>query len=107
MLSVRFKKTALVSASMATKKVGLGPVKRFGVRYGRTTKMRLAAVEVDQKKAQNCPYCKKDKAHRISYGIYVCDQCGKKFTGPAYSLVQTVHVAPETSSAKPAPETEA
>lgn len=90
MLSVSFKKTASVSNLMATKKIGLGSVKRFGVRYGRTTKMRLAVIEVEQKKDQVCPYCKKPKAHRLSYGIYSCDQCGKKFTGPAYSLVQAV-----------------
>ncbi|MDO8661382.1 MAG: 50S ribosomal protein L37ae [Candidatus Woesearchaeota archaeon] len=75
---------------MPTKKLGLGPVKRFGTRYGRTTKMRLAAVEVQQKQAQQCPYCQKPKAHRLSYGIYSCECCGKKFTGPAYALTQKI-----------------
>ncbi len=75
---------------MTAGRVGLGPVKRYGVRYGRTVKARLAAIEVDQKKAQQCPYCKKMKAYRLSFGIYQCDLCDKKFTGQAYSLAHVV-----------------
>jgi len=75
---------------MPKKKMVLGSVKRFGVRYGRTTKYRLAVIEKEQKKPQQCPYCRKPKAHRLSFGIYQCDKCNKKFTGPAYALTPIV-----------------
>ncbi|MBD3361166.1 50S ribosomal protein L37ae [Candidatus Woesearchaeota archaeon] len=66
------------------KEKGLGPAKRFGTRYGATTKHRLATIEKEQKKPQLCPYCSKPKAKRISYGIYECKKCNSKFTGKAY-----------------------
>jgi len=68
------------------KKKGLGPVKRFGVRYGRTVKHKRAKLEVEQKKPQVCPYCRRPKAKRLSIGIYHCKKCNAKFTGRAYFL---------------------
>lgn len=72
------------------KDAGLGPVKRLGVRYGRTTKYNLAKIEFEQKKPQKCPYCKKAKAKRQFAGVYECAQCGAKFTGKAYFLEQKI-----------------
>jgi len=69
-----------------TKEKGLGSAKRFGVRYGATTKHRFASIEKEQKKPQICPYCSKPKAKRISYGIYACQKCDSKFTGKAYTV---------------------
>lgn len=66
------------------KEKGLGPAKRFGARYGATTKHRFASIEKEQKKPQICPYCSKPKAKRISYGIFECKKCNSKFTGRAY-----------------------
>ena len=74
---------------MAGKK-GLGPVKRFGVRYGRTVKHKRAKVEIEQKKPQLCPYCRRPKAKRLSAGIYKCKKCNAKFTGRAYFLAPLV-----------------
>lgn len=68
---------------MTTEK-GLGPVKRFGVRYGRTVKFKLAQVEKKQKKLQYCPYCNKEKAKKIAMGIFECRKCNAKFTGKAF-----------------------
>lgn len=65
---------------------GLGPAKRFGPRYGRTVKFKLAKIEKQQKKIQICPYCDMPKAKRISAGIYECRKCNSKFTGRAYFL---------------------
>ncbi len=70
---------------MAVEK-GLGPAKRFGVRYGRTVKFKLAKIEKQQRKPQICPYCDKPKAKRIVAGIYECKKCNAKFTGRAYFL---------------------
>ena len=79
------------------KDVGLGPVKRFGVRYGRTTKYNRAQIEIQQKKPQVCPYCKKPKAKLVFVGVYACAHCGAKFTGKAYFLEQKIKIeeAPE------------
>lgn len=74
------------------KKVGLGPVKRYGVRYGRTTKYKAAKIEINQKKPQQCPYCGKPKAHRVFAGVYECSRCGAKFTGKAYYLEQKITI---------------
>ena len=77
------------------KKVGLGPVKRFGVRYGRTTRFNLAQIEIPQRKLQKCPYCHKTKAKRVFAGVYKCSVCRAKFTGKAYFLEQKVGVVEE------------
>ena len=69
---------------------GLGPVKRFGVRYGRTVKHKRGNIEREQKKPQICPYCKRPKAKRLSAGIYNCQKCNSKFTGKAYFLAPIV-----------------
>lgn len=86
---------------MAVEK-GLGPAKRFGVRYGRTVKFKLAKIEKQQRKPQICPYCDKPKAKRIVAGIYECKKCNAKFTGRAYFLkkkppviIRQVEEAPE------------
>lgn len=71
---------------MPETKEGLGPVKRFGVRYGRTVKFKRAAVEKMQKASTKCPYCAKHHVKRISKGVWNCGKCGNKFTGQAYTF---------------------
>ncbi len=68
------------------KKKGLGPVKRFGVRYGRTVKHRLAKIEVEQKSDHKCPYCSRTQVSRVAYGIWKCKKCDSKFTARAYTV---------------------
>ena len=69
---------------MATKKVGSSG--RFGARYGKTLKVKIATIEKQQKKKHKCPDCGKFRVKRVSLGIYHCNKCGKKFTGKAYTL---------------------
>ena len=69
------------------KEKGLGSVKRFGVRYGRTVKRKLAVLEAEYKRKHKCPYCHYDAVRRISTGIWACGKCGSKFTGKAYTPV--------------------
>ena len=89
---------------MAKKKAGLGPLKRYGVRYGKTNKERSAKIEVEQRKPQPCPSCLKPSARRLAVGIYQCRKCNTKFTGRAYSVTQELaRAAPIT---KPAEELE-
>src|SRR3989344_4175507 len=64
----------------------VGPVKRFGVRYGRTLRSRLAKIEILQKKSQLCPYCFKTGVKRLSFGIWECSKCTSKFTHDAFFL---------------------
>ena len=61
-------------------------VKRFGIRYGRTTKMRFGEIEKEQRRFHKCPYCNKMKVKRLSYGIWHCTKCKEKFTGKAFTL---------------------
>jgi len=70
---------------MAEKK-DLGSAKRFGARYGRTVKRRLAQVEREQKKRHKCPYCLKPAVKRVFTGVWYCKNCGVKFTSRAYTL---------------------
>ncbi len=62
-----------------------GSAKRYGVRYGRANREKVAKVESLMKKPQKCPYCKKSAVKRISVGIWNCLKCGSKFTGQAYN----------------------
>lgn len=68
---------------MATKKVGSAG--RFGSRYGKRLKVKVANIEKDQRKKHKCPDCRKFQVRRISLGIYECKKCGKKFAGKAYT----------------------
>lgn len=78
---------------MPEKKQGLGPVKRFGVRYGRTTKFKRAAIEIMQKNSTKCPYCNKNKVIRKSKGIWHCKKCKNTFAGQAYTFVAKPSIA--------------
>lgn len=68
---------------MATKV--LKSAARFGARYGKRLKAKLLAVEAVQKQKQNCPYCMRPAAKRLSSGIWQCKKCNNKFTGMAYT----------------------
>lgn len=59
--------------------------KRFGTRYGRTVKQKVAKVEAVSKAKYKCPYCSAQKVKRKMAGIWECAKCGKVFTAKAYS----------------------
>ena len=63
-----------------------GSAGRFGVRYGKTIREKVAKIEKKQRKKQICPYCKKQAVKRISMGIFKCKKCEIKFTGKAYTV---------------------
>ena len=62
----------------------LGAVKRFGARYGKKVRDKLAKIESIQKVKHKCPYCNYITAKRVSIGIFECLKCSSKFTGRAY-----------------------
>lgn len=68
----------------------LGSAKRFGPRYGRTPKYKLAKIEAAQHEKHICPYCRAPKAKRLSAGLWFCKGCGSKFTGKAYALKKII-----------------
>ncbi len=65
-----------------TKKVG--PVGRFGSRYGVRARTRVRNVELTQKAKHVCPSCGHKKVKRISTSIWQCKKCNIKFAGGAY-----------------------
>ncbi len=69
---------------MATKKVGSSG--RFGVRYGKKIRKKIAEIETKQKRKHKCPYCSKFKVQRVSAGIWECKGCNAKFSGRAYEV---------------------
>lgn len=68
--------------SKRTKKVG--PVGRYGARYGVRAKTRIKNIELIQRKKQMCPECGHKSVKRVSTAIWECRKCGNKFAGGAY-----------------------
>ncbi|MBI2129949.1 50S ribosomal protein L37ae [Candidatus Woesearchaeota archaeon] len=65
-------------------------VKRFGARYGRKIRYKVAKIEEELKKKHKCPYCSSLRAKRAASGIWECRKCGAKFTGKAYSIAKRI-----------------
>jgi large subunit ribosomal protein L37Ae len=76
---------------MATVEKKFGSIKRYGARYGRRLKDKIADIEKKSKKLGKCPFCKKLRAKRIAAGIWKCRKCGSKFTGNAYYLEEKIN----------------
>jgi large subunit ribosomal protein L37Ae len=68
---------------MAENDGNTGSAGRFGTRYGRVSRRRVAEVEANMEAAE-CPDCGGD-ADRNGTGIWECTDCGQNFTGGAYS----------------------
>ena len=58
---------------------------RFGARYGRKIRVKIAEIESLQRKKQQCIFCN-GIAKRLSKGIWKCKKCGKKFAHHTYML---------------------
>jgi len=75
-------------------------ITRYGTRYGRTIRERLAAVEAGYRGKHKCPYCSYVGVTRIAAGIWTCSKCKIKFTSRAYQLtkptpVKTIQIVEE------------
>jgi len=57
---------------------------RFGPRYGRFIRKRVAQIEKVSKAKHTCPRCDRDSVKRIGTGIWECKKCGFKFAGGTY-----------------------
>lgn len=82
---------------MAEAQVNYGSVKRFGTRYGRTLKLKLAKIEVEQKQNHKCPYCGKLKVSFVSFGVWHCDKCKSRFTARAYTVGTKLSLAEQAA----------
>jgi large subunit ribosomal protein L37Ae len=67
------------------KKVKLGSTKRYGVRYGRRNKEKVASLEKEHRGRHKCPYCNYVKVIRLAKGIWHCTKCEARFAGKAYT----------------------
>jgi len=79
----------------------LSSIKRFGTRYGRTSRHKFAAIERQQKATYKCPYCAKEKVKRVSMGIWQCKKCLSKFTGKAYTVAKKRSVVEDVKEEQP------
>ena len=72
--------------------------KRFGVRYGRSNRDKLAAVEELHRRWLKCPYCSKETVRRVTAGIWHCKKCNATFAGRAYTIAKRKSTAELTAS---------
>lgn len=68
--------------SQRTKKVG--PVGRYGPRYGATIRRRVLDIELKQRRKHTCPACGRVSVRRVSTSIFNCKKCDLTFAGGAY-----------------------
>lgn len=59
---------------------------RFGTRYGRRNRDRVAKIEQGYRKPQVSPFSNTRSVRRIAAGIWHCLKTGKTFAGKAYSF---------------------
>ena len=59
---------------------------RFGTRYGRKNRDRVAKIEQGHKGRQMSPFCNMRTVRRIAAGIWHCTKTGKTFASKAYSV---------------------
>ena len=64
------------------RKVGTGG--RFGTRYGKNIRQKIADIEKIQKQRHLCPNCNMPYVKRVSSGVWKCKKCGTKFASSAY-----------------------
>ena len=67
---------------MATDEVGSAG--RFGARYGRVARRRVADIEDDTNAAHDCPDCGETAVSRRGTGIWECGGCGYTFAGGTF-----------------------
>ena len=61
---------------------------RFGAGYGTRVRIKLVAIESEQRKKQVCPFCHKRAAKRASKAVWECKKCGKRFASNLYYLTK-------------------
>ena len=67
-----------------SKKGRVGSAGRFGARYGRVARKRVAEIEGEMHADHTCPDCGDESVSRAGTGIWECRRCGYKFAGGTY-----------------------
>ncbi len=73
------------------KKLSLS-TKRFGARYGKTVKDKMAVIEKQQHTSYKCPSCARKQVVRVSTGIWQCKKCATKFASKAYTVAKVAKI---------------
>ena len=61
-----------------------GSAGRFGCRYGRCVRKRVADIEAISGSLHRCPKCDMQSVRRKGTGIWECRKCDYKFAGGAF-----------------------
>mgnify|MGYP006283256709 FL=1 len=61
-----------------------GSAGRFGARYGRVARKRVAEIESDMHDDHTCPDCGNDAVDRQRTGVWQCGNCRYKYAGGTY-----------------------
>jgi large subunit ribosomal protein L37Ae len=61
-----------------------GSAGRFGARYGRVSRRRVAEIEAETRDEHTCPSCGEERVERDGTGIWQCGYCDYKFTGGSF-----------------------
>lgn len=69
---------------MEEKQGRTGSAGRFGARYGRVARRRVAEIEGEMHADHTCPNCGADAVSRQGTGIWECGKCDHTFTGGSY-----------------------
>jgi large subunit ribosomal protein L37Ae len=77
---------------MSNQRGEVGSAGRFGARYGRVARRRVAEIESEMREKHTCPECGNDRVERQGTGIWECGYCGYTFAGGTYQ--------PETPAGK-------
>ena len=88
------------------KKTTLRSAKRFGVRYGKRNKEKIATLEKEHRGRRKCPFCNYIKVKRLSKGIWLCEKCNAKFAGKAYTFTTAKKPVMVVKAEEEAPEEE-
>jgi len=69
---------------MSQRRGRTGSAGRFGARYGRVARRRVAEIEAGMRDDHACPECGQQRVERDGTGIWTCGACGHTFAGGAY-----------------------
>ncbi len=62
----------------------VGSAGRFGPRYGRKNRKKIASIEEQTRGPHTCPQCGYASVSRVGAGIWRCAKCKFTFAGGAY-----------------------
>lgn len=62
----------------------VGSSGRFGARYGRVSRKRVADIERMMRQDHTCPECEAKAVDRKGTGVWECSDCGYRFAGGAF-----------------------